>query len=168
MDQTKIGMFLKKLRNEKGLTQEQLAESIGVSSRSVSRWENGVNMPDLSLVIEMAKLFNVSIGELLDGERKEDIVDKKTEESLVKAAEYGNDEKLILTRRLRVIFIVVLIFLSVFMYLEIQGLREIQMYDNIASFALGLVFGGQLVGIIYTSRYMLKIREFKKRLLNHN
>ena len=92
MDQTKIGLFIRELRKEKDLTQEQLAESLGVSNRSISRWENGVNMPDLSLVIEMAKLFDISIGELLDGEREEDIVDKKTEESLMKAAEYGNNE----------------------------------------------------------------------------
>ena len=47
MDQKKIGGFLKELRNQKGLTQEQLAEQFCVSSRTVSRWENGNNMPDL-------------------------------------------------------------------------------------------------------------------------
>jgi transcriptional regulator with XRE-family HTH domain len=46
MDQKKIGAFLKELRKEKGVTQEQLAEQFQVSSRTVSRWENGNNMPD--------------------------------------------------------------------------------------------------------------------------
>ena len=52
MDQPKIGRFLKELRLEKGMTQEQLAETFGVSNRSISRWENGNNMPDLGLVIQ--------------------------------------------------------------------------------------------------------------------
>ena len=58
MDQKKIGYFLRKLRNEKGLTQEQFAEIIGVSNRSVSRWENGVNMPDFDLLMQIAEYFD--------------------------------------------------------------------------------------------------------------
>ena len=54
MDQKKIGSLLKELRKEKGLTQEQLAEHFLVSTRSVSRWENGINMPELSLLVEIA------------------------------------------------------------------------------------------------------------------
>ena len=53
MDQIKIGTFLKLLRKEKNLTQEQLAEQLGVSTRTVSRWENGNNMPDISLLSEI-------------------------------------------------------------------------------------------------------------------
>ena len=47
MDQMKIGAYLKELRKEKNLTQEQMAEKFGVSQRSVSRWENGNTMPDI-------------------------------------------------------------------------------------------------------------------------
>ena len=54
MDQVKIGSFIKELRKEKGLTQEQLAEQFQVSRRTISRWENGSNLPDLDLLIEMA------------------------------------------------------------------------------------------------------------------
>ena len=54
MDLQKIGTFLKELRNGEGLTQEQLAEKLNVSRRTVSRWETGSNMPDLDLLIEMA------------------------------------------------------------------------------------------------------------------
>ena len=55
MDQIKIGNLLRELRKEKELSQEQLAEKFGVSSRSVSRWENGNTMPDISLLIELAE-----------------------------------------------------------------------------------------------------------------
>ena len=54
MDQKKIGRFLKELRKEKDITQEQLAEKIKVSGRTVSRWETGSNMPDISLLADLA------------------------------------------------------------------------------------------------------------------
>lgn len=54
MDQQKIGAFLKKLRKEKNLTQEQLAEQLNVSGRTVSRWETGSNMPDISILADVS------------------------------------------------------------------------------------------------------------------
>ena len=60
MDQIKIGAFLKTLRREKNMTQEQLAEQLGVSSRTVSRWETGSNIPDISLLAELAEFYDVS------------------------------------------------------------------------------------------------------------
>ena len=76
MDQMKIGLFLKELRNEKGLTQEQLAEKLNVSNRSVSRWETASTLPDISLMIELADYYEVDIKELLEGERKSEIMNK--------------------------------------------------------------------------------------------
>lgn len=166
MDQKKTGSFLKELRKEKGLTQEQLAEILGVTNRSVSRWENGVNMPDFDLVIELANYFEVSIEEFLNGERRNDMIDKKEEDTLLKVADYTNEERIRVTRRLNWIFIAGVIALLVYMVLEINGLTETGVYEDIASFALGLVFGGLLVGVVYTSRYMVKIRAFKMRLLH--
>lgn len=66
MDQEKIGQFLKTLRSQKAVTQAELAETLGVSNRSVSRWENGVTMPDLDLMIELSKYYEVEVGEILD------------------------------------------------------------------------------------------------------
>ena len=70
MDQVKIGSFLKKLRKEKNLTQEKLAEQLSVSNRTVSRWETGSNMPDIGMLVEIADYFGVSIPEIINGERK--------------------------------------------------------------------------------------------------
>ena len=56
MDQAKIGAFLKGLRKEKGLTQEQFSEIVHVSNRTVSRWENGNHLPDLDILLEIADL----------------------------------------------------------------------------------------------------------------
>ena len=62
MDQRKIGSFLKELRQSKGITQEQLAEQLNVSNRSVSRWETGNNLPDLSLLITLADFYDIEVG----------------------------------------------------------------------------------------------------------
>ena len=67
MDQKKTGQFLKTLRNEKGLTQEQLAQKFNVSNRSVSRWETGTNLPDISLLVEIADFYDVDVREIIDG-----------------------------------------------------------------------------------------------------
>ena len=63
--------FLKQCRKEKNLTQEQLAEKFEVSARTVSRWETGINMPDLSILVQLAEYYDVEMRELLDGERSQ-------------------------------------------------------------------------------------------------
>ncbi len=93
MNQRKIGEFLKQLRKNKGLTQEQLAEHFYVSSRTVSRWETGNNMPDLTMLIELADFYEVEIREIIDGERKSEIVENENNETLQKVAEYAVEEK---------------------------------------------------------------------------
>ena len=93
MDTKKIGGFLKILRKEKGLTQEQLAEILFVSGRTVSRWETGTNMPDLSILIQMAEFYAVDVKEILDGERKSGNMDKELKETLSKVADYNKLEK---------------------------------------------------------------------------
>ena len=69
MNPKEIGAFLKQLRNEKGITQEQLAEILGVSGRTVSRWETGTNLPDLSILVQISEYYDVEIKEILNGER---------------------------------------------------------------------------------------------------
>lgn len=93
MDQIKIGSLLKELRNEHNLSQEQLAERFFVSSRSISRWENGNTMPDISVMIELADFYDIDIRELLSGERKSVKMDENLKETLVMVADYTEEEK---------------------------------------------------------------------------
>ena len=92
MDQIRIGAFLKALRKEKELTQEQLAEQLKVSGRTVSRWETGSNMPDIGMLIEIADFYDVSIPELINGERKSENMEPKTKETAIAMAEYSRME----------------------------------------------------------------------------
>ena len=93
MDSQKIGTFLRELRKEKNLTQEQLAEILGVSGRTVSRWETGSNMPDLAIMIELADYYDIDIKELLNGERKSEM-DKELKETLKTVADYTDIQKI--------------------------------------------------------------------------
>ena len=70
MNQEKIGQFIKKIRQDNKLTQKELADKLGVTYQAVSKWENGKNVPDISIMKEISKMFNVDIDEILDGEKK--------------------------------------------------------------------------------------------------
>lgn len=166
MDQQKIGRFLKTLRKEKSMTQEQLAEKLGVSNRSVSRWETGANLPDLDILIQLADHYGVELREILDGEKRTHDMDKEMEETVLKVADYSNQEKMLLTKRIHWIFLAGVAAFVVYMILDIRGLTEAGIYEDIASVALGMVLGILLLGVLFTSRYMAKVRAFKIRLLN--
>ena len=83
MNQEKTGRFIAALRKEKKMTQEQLAEKLGVSNRSVSRWENGNTMPELSLLQALSENLGVTVLELLNGERLEKAVTEKKNIDLI-------------------------------------------------------------------------------------
>ena len=106
MDQKKTGQFLKTLRNEKGITQEQLAQKFNVSNRSVSRWETGTNLPDISLLVEIADFYDVDVREIIDGERKSEMMDKEVKEVAGKMAVYATGEKSRLLRLVQVLSII--------------------------------------------------------------
>ncbi len=111
IDQIKIGGFLRELRKEKELTQEQLAEKFGVSSRSVSRWENGNTMPELGILVELADYYEVDIKEIIDGERKSEIMKTQEKETMQKVADYAEAEKkLVVKRKCIVTFIGTMVF----------------------------------------------------------
>ncbi len=68
MNSEKVGKFIKKLRKDNNLTQKDLAEKYGITYQAVSKWENGINLPDTSLIRQMSKDFNISVDDILDGE----------------------------------------------------------------------------------------------------
>lgn len=68
MDQKKIGIFIAESRKAKGLTQEVLGEKLGVSKNAVSKWERGLNLPDVSLMPELCSILDISLNELFAGE----------------------------------------------------------------------------------------------------
>ena len=127
IDQEKIGSFLRDLRKEKELTQEELAEKFGVSSKSVSRWENGKTLPDLAILVELADYYEVDIKEIIDGERKSEIMEKEEKETLQRVADYAEaDKKLAVKRKCIVTFIGTFVFAMCIMigYIVLPTLPE--------------------------------------------
>ena len=165
MDQKKIGEFLKILRKERGLTQEQLAEVLSVSNRSVSRWETGSNLPDLSLLIQLADYYDVELRELLDGERKEKPMDKRIDDTARRIADYSNLEKQRYSRRLCILFSIGLFAFTLYLALSYFGLSDTFMDGLVAGVALGFAYGTMIVSVLYVSGLLLKLREAKLRLL---
>ena len=165
MDLVKVGAFLQTLRKEKGLTQEQLAEQVGVARRTFSRWETGSNMPDLDILLELADFYSVDLREILDGERKSEQMNEELKETVLQVADYSNEEKARLLKRMHWMFIAGLIGFIVFLVITLLGLDTVSPYEGIGSFGLGIAFGMVVIGVIFTSRYASRIREFKMRLL---
>ncbi len=129
MNQIKIGEFLKNLRKEKGLTQEQLAEQFNVSRRSVSRWETGRNMPELSVLVELAEFYDVDMKEIIDGERKSEMMNEEVKEVAFKMADYAVEQKsklLILVRRISLVGVVLMAI--------VLGLQSVDYEPGIKSF----------------------------------
>lgn len=82
MDLRKIGKLIAKLRNDKGLTQQDLADLVGVGFRTVSKWERGINLPDIGNINELSKIFGVTNDEILKGELKEETVEEPIEKEI--------------------------------------------------------------------------------------
>lgn len=166
MDQQRIGSFLKQLRREQGLTQAQIAERLGVTNRSVSRWETGRNLPDFDLLLQLAQLYGVGAAEILEGERKARPA-PPSEETLLKVADYSSQEKIAFSRRVNRVFLAGLAAMAVYMALVFLGLDKqgSAAMDFFTGFLLGAVLGVLILGVLYTSGYMAKVRAFKLRLL---
>ena len=159
MDQIKVGAFLKDLRKEKGITQEQLAEKLGVSGRTISRWETGNNMPDISLLVEIAEFFDVSIPEIIKGERKSEDMKEEAKEVAETMSDYARAEKEQLLKSIRNMSIIGLAALLFFMVLNITGAYD---RNNLLRYAYGiseaLIYVTVVMFPLYTTGLLSKHR----------
>ncbi len=162
MDQKKIGSFLKNLRKEKELTQEQLAEHFNVSNRTISRWETGSNMPDLCLLIELADFYDVEIREIINGERKSEKMNQEEKETMTLVADYAENEKNILLKRLRNISIVGLVAMLMLLVLTRSNIH-LPVVDYIRGVSFGLAFSALLVAIFYSTGVLANIKKDQAR-----
>ena len=166
MDQKKTGSFLRELRKEKQLTQEQLAERFGVTSRSVSRWETGSNMPDLSILVELADFYDVDIRDIIDGERKGEDMNKEEKERLQLVADYAETEKNTLLMRLRIFSIVGLISLIAGLtMMVISRDNNLPVYDYLMGTLMGVAIGALRVAVFYSTGVLENMRKRKRTLM---
>ena len=162
MDQKKVGSFLKELRKEKGVTQEQLAEKLNVSGRSVSRWETGSNMPDISLLVEIADYYDVDVREIIEGERKSETMDKEVRDVANKMADYAQNEKGRLFKIVRLIGIIGVIVLAIAIIFQCTNYNPEPGFGNFAAVVLSIVaFVAMMILTLYVNGIIQKIKKNK-------
>ena len=168
MDLVKTGAFLKELRKEKNITQEELAEKMGVARRTVSRWETGANMPDMDILIDISDFYGVDLREILDGERKDKQMDKEMKETVLKVAEYENEGK-----KRNSIVVIVYSALGILALIANLIMNTLEMPDTFTTGLLkGMTAAAALVamglGIVYATGTLAKLYSFKKRMFGKN
>lgn len=116
MDQEKIGKYISENRKKKGLTQEDLAENLGVSKNAVSKWERGLNLPDASIMLNLCEQIGISLNELFAGEKIRDKdIEKQAEKNILELFKFNNDKNKkyrILINAFSIILVVSLFFLG--------------------------------------------------------
>ena len=158
MNQEKIGKFIAECRRQRKMTQSELGEKLGINEKSISNWENGRNMPDLSLFKPLCEELNISLNDLMSGEKvKEKEYRDKLEENIINTIDYSN--KKIESRN---IFIgLILIVFGVLISITAVGIFPSESsWGSIYS-----VFGG-IISLIGVSRFTKRLTYGKRLICN--
>ena len=145
METQKMSVFLRELRKERGLTQEQAAEELFVSSKTLSRWETGATIPDLETLMKLAEYYGVDIRELIDGERRDPDEGQEKDPAaqqkgaLQAVAEYGSQrEKRSVKQAVLRVLIVFLVLAGIYAFFRIREVvRELN--EERGGFATGKI-----------------------------
>ncbi len=125
MNQERIGKFIAKIRKENKLTQQDLAEKLGVSDRTIGNWENGRNLPDLSLFKPLCNELGITINELISGERlsKQQYQDK-LEENIINTIDYSS-EKIKRVKKNKILLITLTIIVTIFSIILLDTIQAV-------------------------------------------
>lgn len=116
MDQIKIGRFIAAMRKEQSYTQKQLAEKLDISDKTISKWETGNGMPEVSLMLPLCNVLNISVNELLSGERlTEHSYHERAEENMVKLIQEKDDKKKVVLALLLSLVLLIAVFCVILM-----------------------------------------------------
>ena len=153
MDQVKIGKFIAQCRNEKQITQEELGEKLGVTNKTISRWENGHYLPDIEMMQLLSKEFNISINELISGEKiKDSDYKEKAESNLIAVLENSSftlKEKIYFYKKK---WLKEHIFSNIMSFIFWLAVIILLKFQNINIYLLGSI-SGILTVFIYTLKY---------------
>ena len=166
MDTIKTGNFLRELRKEKNLTQEQLADVFNVSARTVSRWETGSNMPDISILVEIADYYQLDVREILNGERSKELPADTS--ALKDVAEYADKEQEKLALHTRIYAIAGIVGMITYLCLRTFGNSDNIIVNLVASVALILVYAALASSLIYTSARLQTLQRKIKMKIRKN
>lgn len=155
MNQEKIGKFIASCRKQKNITQQELAEKLGVSDRTIGNWENGRNMPDLSLFKPLCKELDISLNDFLSGEVvSKGVYQERLEENIINTIEYTN--KKIKDRNL-------LIGLILIIFGVLIAVSAVAIFPSESSWGSIYSVFGAIISLIGVSRFTKKLT-YPKRL----
>lgn len=145
MDQIKTGKFIAKMRREKHLTQRQLADKLSISDKTVSKWECGNGMPEISLMLPLCEILDISVNELLSGERlDEKVYQMKAEENMMNLIKEKEESR-------KKIILSVIVVLSTLIpgtaLIQAAGLLEMQIYIRILFIVIGAAVIAAGIGV---------------------
>ena len=114
MDKEKTGQLITLLRKEKGLTQKQLADALNVTDKAVSKWERGLSFPDISMLEPISELLDISILEILAGERQDrnDTLTREEASELINASVEIGDEQIRHRKEISKLIIIILVVIT--------------------------------------------------------
>ena len=153
MNQTAIGSYIAKKRREKNLTQEQLAEKLGVTNKTISKWENGKCMPDYSIIEQLCKELSVTLSELMDGEdAAEDSMRVYDDEQILDLLRRTQE----LERQKEILYGVILVVLGIACNAMSGTVSGSEVQEFISGLLMGLSVAEILAGIVMTGKSILK------------
>lgn len=144
MDQIVIGKFIAKKRKEKNFTQEQLAERLGVSNKTISKWETGKCLPDYSIVESLCRALDITMAELFDGEEDEKSIHTYDNQQVLKMLE----ETQMLKKKKKLLMGIVLLLAGVAFLILSQLFGGTEVLDALSGFSLGIAFPHMLLGVV--------------------
>jgi len=154
MNQEKVGKFIAMCRKEKNMTQSELAEKLGVTDKSIGNWENGRNMPDLSLFKPLCDALGITINELLSGEKlKKEKYQEKFEENIINTIDYSTKRINIIRNNLGIVLLALGILIS---FLAMTMFKSESSWGSIYS-----VFGG-VISLIGFCKLLKKFTKTKR------
>lgn len=168
MDQKAIGKYIALLRRKNNMTQEQLAESLGVTNKSVSRWENGQSLPDISVLLELSEILNTTLLELIKGRNlnKEELLKQK--ELIENIIAYDNNTLENRIKKYEIKLVIGIFIIAVAIFNNYYNFLSMIFTPNVADFVQGYMYG---VGIglelicVYNLSHNFSLEERKKKLL---
>ena len=120
MDPEKIGKLISKARRDKNMTQKDLASFLHITDKAISKWERGISIPDISLLIPISNILDISVYELLGGEMKEDLSKNEVEEVVKTSVKKGVEDNKLKVRIQKIIItiliVIIVLFSGVFMF----------------------------------------------------
>ena len=153
MNQTAIGNYIAKKRREKNLTQEQLAEKLGVSNKTISKWENGKCMPDYGIIEQLCEELSVTLSELMDGEdAADDSVRVYDDEQILDLLRRTQE----LERQKGILYGVILVVLGIASNALSATVGGSDVRDFISGILMGLSVAEILAGIVTVGKSVLK------------